>query len=90
MSDSPTDIWIVDIESWGSVVPCSSKALALSFLAEDLSVPFGYTLISKREYNNGDMVELTYDTTPIRKTFRISVKIYRATLDPHVHKEPTR
>ena len=85
-SRSDTDIWQVDIETWGSVAPCSSKETALEFVRLEFA-RYSATLLSKREYNQGGLVELIYETTILHTPKRIGVSIYKTTLAPHLVKE---
>ena len=80
-----TTVWIVDMEMQPSNVICSTKALALSYVAEQIN---GAPMLSKREYNAGNLVEITYQEPRFGK--RLNVSVYGTTLDPHVKHEEIR
>jgi hypothetical protein len=67
-------------------MPCSSKEAALEFIRLEFA-RYGSVLLSKREYNNGNLMELTYETTILHTPKKIGVSVYRTTLDPHLVKE---
>ena len=71
-------IWIVDFVTYPSVIVCSSKAMALAYVAEQIK---GSEVYKRHEYNNGDLIEMSFKSL---LGTRIGVTIYATTIDPHV------
>ena len=82
--NSHSEVWIVHFERYPSVVVCSSKVLALAYVAEKIN---GAVVTGKREYNQGNLVEINYKTEFGQ---RLGVSVYSTPVDPHVKKETTR